>query len=430
MMKRQNTQKTILRPCRNGRVALVLAFLVLGAFYYRAPLCAQNVIYKTRQGRTKGVNVNFRVGKSVLNTDYMGNAESFVRLDSILAAYAPFVDSVLTVASASPEGSYKSNASLANRRADAMNEYVSAQHPDLASRIRSVAIPEDWEDFRDMLETDYVLTDAQKEQILNIINSSAAPDAKEARLRKLSCWKHILKDMFPYLRFSSVVVVFSITEAEIVQAQNRVSYDLALAAGPDIRLWAPDRIPLVMPEPRPEPDRPILAVKTNLLYDAAITPNISVEIPFKGERYSAGLNYTFPWWVWNQNATAWQILHWELFGRYWFGDRSRRAVLSGWHLGLLLGGGYYDVEPKHTGYQGEFINVGVEAGYAWRLGRNWRLELGAGAGWFGTKYRYYQGYDSDKHLIWQHTAQFSYPVPMRASLSLSYIFFHKRKVRK
>jgi len=172
--------------------------------------------------------------------------------------------------------------------------------------------------------------------------------------------------------------------------------------------------------------KPLFAAKTNLLYDAGTVLNVAVEIPM-GKHWSAGLDYKFPWWVWDHNSRCLEIIHGDGFARYWFGNRTSRRVLTGGFAGIMLGGGYYDLEPHNTGYQGEFYTASAECGYAFRINGHWSFELSAGLGWLGTKYRYYKGVQDDQHLVWQHSGRYTWLGPTKVNASIVYLFHHKVK---
>ena len=108
--------------------------------------------------------------------------------------------------------------------------------------------------------------------------------------------------------------------------------------------------------------------------------------------------------------------------------RSPMDVLLGHYVALDLGAGYYDIEPHHTGYQGEFQTIGIEYGHAWRLWQRWRLEAFVGIGWMGTHYRYYQGNEGDTKLYYQHDGKYTWFGPTRIGVNLKYIFCVKRRV--
>lgn len=92
--------------------------------------------------------------------------------------------------------------------------------------------------------------------------------------------------------------------------------------------------------------RPLFALKTNLLFDAALMPNVEIELPVgKHNRYSLNGELMFPWWLMDGDKYCLQILMGGLEGRYWLGNSKKRQtkeVLTGHFLGLYAGGGKYD----------------------------------------------------------------------------------------
>ena len=164
-----------------------------------------------------------------------------------------------------------------------------------------------------------------------------------------------------------------------------------------------------------------------MLYDLAITPNLAAEFPLD-KRWSVLLDYTFPWWVNRENNRAWEILKLDLGTRFWLNRMNPddpMDILRGHFVGIDLGLGYYDIEPYHTGWQGEFAVAGLEYGYAWRLKNPfWRLEAFAAAGWMGTGYRYYEGNSTDTNLMHRYDGRFTWIGPTKVGFSIKYIF-HK-----
>ena len=133
--------------------------------------------------------------------------------------------------------------------------------------------------------------------------------------------------------------------------------------------------------------RPLLALKTNLLFDAALMPNVEIEVPV-GKRWSVNGEYAFPWWQFDRGKYCMQVLMGGLEGRYWLGSRKSREdreVLTGHFLGLYAGGGKYDLQWGEKGYQGEFfIAAGVSYGWATRIARHLHLEFNIGIGLLRT----------------------------------------------
>ena len=146
-----------------------------------------------------------------------------------------------------------------------------------------------------------------------------------------------------------------------------------------------------------------------------------MEVPI-GQRWSVAAEGIFPWWLYEKKQYALEILNGNIEGRYWWGERSRRDQLTGWFTGVYAGGGYYDVEWKTKGYQGEFFSAGITGGFAHKIGRNLRMEYSLGIGYLTNKYREYTpqqcGVDGEWHLIKQGNGTSNWIGPTRAKVSL------------
>jgi hypothetical protein len=150
-------------------------------------------------------------------------------------------------------------------------------------------------------------------------------------------------------------------------------------------------------EPDPEaavpdccvPGRPLVIIKTNLLYDVALTPHLGVEVPI-GERFSVSAEFMRGWWLKRDNSFCWQLEAAALEGRYWFSPLMERHRHGGWFAGIAVQAGFYDFQLHHTrGAQGEVWMAGVTGGYLCPLSSYWSLEFTLGIGCLRTNYRRY-----------------------------------------
>lgn len=177
------------------------------------------------------------------------------------------------------------------------------------------------------------------------------------------------------------------------------------------------------------PLRTLFAVKTNLLYDAVTAPNIEIEVPI-GDRYSVAAEWIFPWWLSDSKQRAFELLCGTVEGRYWFGERSTKEQLTGWAIGLYVGGGYYDLEWDGTGYQGEhLLSGGIAGSYAHSIGGNMRLEYSVGLGILTTKYRKYSAQEcgTDWNLLRTRRGTSTWFGPTRCRVSLVWMLHRADK---
>ena len=413
--------------------------------------------------------VIFELNKSDINRGLFDNTRVLAGISQILGGQAPEqVNGITIISTGSPEGPEHINRRLSSERGAALRDYIVSEYPALAGKITVVPAGEAWEDFRAAVESDPTLSEASRKNILSIIVSNSSNDAKEQKLRSLPEWDHILNDIFPGLRYAKMKLdVAPEAEPAVLPEIPVISDDDVLnnlddetVALSDSTLTLADTtlvapiipVPVAEEEPvetaqesaqEPAPavkytGTPLFAASTNVLYDLgglirplSWTPNFALEVPF-GQKWSLLGDYTFPWWVTAPNDQAWQILKWEVGARRWLSRLNPddpMDVLRGHFIGIDLGAGYYDIEPRHTGYQGEFQSISLEYGYAFRLGNAWRLDLCAGFGWLGTHYRYYEGDSSDEHLLYQHHGKLNWLGPVKAGVSVKYIF-HKNDGRE
>ena len=379
----------------------------------------------------------FPLNGTTVEADHASNRSVFNEIANILDGRKPEdFESIVVASSSSIDGPVASNDRFSRARGESLVRWIEENYPEFKGHIVLDSRGEDWDAFIEAILADRNLDKDTKNDILEIAGSDDSSDAREARLRKLPVWESYIKDnILPLTRRASVHATrvkvqapepetlpdVEVEDEHLNFDQTRDSLDTTVA--PVDTLAAP-----VEPEPVPAV-KPLFAVSTNVLYDLAITPNFAVEVPV-GKKVSIYGEYTFPWWVTRDNSRAWQILKWDIGARYWlFGGRSQNPmdVMIGPFAGIDLGAGYYDIEPHHKGWQGEFQTVGVEIGWAWDLGKNWRLDAFVGAGWMGTHFRAYQGSSDDKHLLYQESGKLTWFGPTKAGVSVKYIFGQKER---
>ncbi|MDE6136684.1 MAG: DUF3575 domain-containing protein [Muribaculaceae bacterium] len=134
-----------------------------------------------------------------------------------------------------------------------------------------------------------------------------------------------------------------------------------------------------------------VAMKTNLLHDAALTPDFGLEIALP-RHISVGVEGVYAWW-----SNASEHRYWRLRGiwadvSYWFGRASRRRALTGHHIGIYGSCHDFDFEFGNKGWQSRrpTFGAGISYGYSFRLNHRLNLDLSVRAGYTGghiTVYR-------------------------------------------
>lgn len=169
-----------------------------------------------------------------------------------------------------------------------------------------------------------------------------------------------------------------------------------------------------------------VALKTNLLYDAAANVNAGIEFGM-APKWTMDLSADYNGWTIRDHK--WK--HWfvQPEARYWFCDRFAKSF-----IGIHAIGGQYNVGHIPHGfdflgtdfrkladnrYEGWAIGGGIAYGYAWALSKHWNLEFEIGIGYVYFKYDVYKCMDCGRKLGDGHH---NYYGPTKAAINLVYIF--------
>ena len=169
-----------------------------------------------------------------------------------------------------------------------------------------------------------------------------------------------------------------------------------------------------------------LALKTNLLYWAALMFNAEAELYFKS-RWSVNLDYQYAWISRRSKHKYYRLAAVSPELRYWFASKEN---FRGHFGGIYIGTGLYEFMARPThGIQGEFfIAGGLTYGYMFPIGRRLRMELSLGVGYMLTEYRQYH-WDRGCY-VYEKTQRYSYFGPTKAKVSLVWpLNLFKRKPR-
>lgn len=171
-----------------------------------------------------------------------------------------------------------------------------------------------------------------------------------------------------------------------------------------------------------------VAVKTNLLDDCILNPNIGVEVGL-APKWTLDVTGQFNAWTLSHDR-SWK--HWAVQpeARYWLCDR-----FSAHFFGAHLHGGQYNIgginglvnffgtdarKLKDSRYQGWFVGAGIAYGYAWILGEHWNFEAEIGLGYSYTRYDQFRCAGCGKRLATNKPHH--YVGPTKVALNLVYLF--------
>lgn len=330
----------------------------------------------------------------------------FQSLDSLSQRSGISIDNIAHIrSSASPEGGKRRNDFLSLQRAESLVSLVKSRSS-IVSSFEILSVGPDWDSYNTLL-------------------SKSALSSAQAQRRFYPMLRQATMTLYYYPEPVRIEKVDYLAPAPglVWHGQN------ALAAHPVEQLKEPVRF-----------EKPLFALKSNLLFDALGFVNLGVEVPL-GQRFSLGADAVFPWWSNPRKDFTMQMLEAELSAKYWFGERAGKETLTGLFAGIYAGAGYYDFQLGHltdgNGVQGDvFLLAGLQAGYAHKIGRNLRLEYSAGLAYLKTEYYEYISVKDTKFgnikvipYPWQ-AKRTSGVMPTKLSVSLVWMISSKKGGRR
>lgn len=389
------------------------------------------------------VKVYFRQGYSTLEPSFRDNG---VRLDAFTRRVAELqrdpmyrIGAFRIVTFASPEGSSIRNKRLSDTRAARIADYLrrSTSLPDSLFEVDSRGV--DWLELSRMVaSSDMPYRDEVLDILHNtpewIIKGGAVVDGRKRRLGMLRggrAWWYMYEHFFPEMRSSDAHVICRIERLPVPVMPQRDT--IVVEHRDTVEIIRRDTVVLrdtVIACDSVDPiSKPFyMALKTNLLYDAALIPNLGAEF-YLGRRWSLGGNWMYAGWRSERRHNYWRIYGGELEIRKYFGRRAVEKALAGHHLGLYGQMFTFDFEAGGTGYMGgkpggtlwDKMNyaVGIEYGYSLPVGRRLNLDFVLGVGYWGGEYQKYDPIDN--HYLWKETRQRHWVGPTKAEVSLVWL---------
>lgn len=170
-----------------------------------------------------------------------------------------------------------------------------------------------------------------------------------------------------------------------------------------------------------------VGIKTNLLNDALLSPNIGIEVGL-APKWTFDLTGEIN--AWTIDGHKWK--HWfaQPEARYWFCERfdghfiGLHAIGGQYnfgHLGLnfkMLGSDFRELLDKR--YQGWGVGAGVAYGYAWPVHKHWNVEAEIGVGWIWTKFDSYPCAECGTKI--DDGRVHNYVGPTKAAVNIVYLF--------
>lgn len=170
------------------------------------------------------------------------------------------------------------------------------------------------------------------------------------------------------------------------------------------------------------------ALKSNLLYDAALTPTISLEYAFaprwsvdvSGQGNFWNLSHGRKWkqWAVQPEARFWtcQALDGHFFAAHAIGGQFNFGNID---LPFSFLGTDFQALKDHR-HQGWMAGAGVAYGYSWAIAKHWNIEAEIGLGWVISRYDVFECASCDHKTETGKTH--NYFGPTKAAVNIEYVF--------
>lgn len=349
---------------------------------------------------TEKIRFHFRFDKTAVDTSYMSNADSWLKLTKFFERPGKIESIEINVVS-SPEGARQRNAYLASERAKAIAEFIitTGEGKIDSTAIRTNITDENWEGLAEAVNLNYHRHDRNK--VLDIISTEGISDAtREWRLNRLDngyTWSYLKRKYCPQLREACIVSISFRKEEPIIPIKEvRQTSIEPVETGMTCRHeYFPAR------QSYKEPQKVSFGLRTNILYDAALTPNIGAEVHF-GDGWAVGATWNHAWWSINESHLYWRIYGGEADIRKYFGKQAEERAFSGHHIGIYGQAFTYDLEAGARGVQSKFsYGGGIKYGYSLPVTKSLNIDFELGLGYIGGEYKLYD--PEDGCYVWKET---------------------------
>lgn len=383
--------------------------------------------------------IYFRPGYSLLELTCRDNAANMKALtqgiQTIKGNPCVQLQHIRILSAASPEGNSALNKRVAKRRGERLRDYLKETLvlPDSIFTVSSAG--EDWQGLASLIAKEKTPWRNKALQIIRhtpewVTRNGKVVDGRKRQLQNLDggkAWKYMLDNHFYTLRTGAVVVCevknlaaeSTPSAAEASQEQARLEQ-----AHPGAHAEASSEQARLEPAsqqsaPQSPPVASYFALKSNLLYDALLVPNLSLEASI-GSGWTLGAGGMLAWWSKDVKHRYWRIYGGDLEIRKYFGTLSKSKPLQGHHLGIYGDFLTYDFEFGAKGYQSKATYAaGIKYGYSHPIANRLNLDFALGIGYLHSNYKTYV--PRDGCYVYQETKKRKWLGPTQAEISLVWL---------
>lgn len=386
--------------------------------------------------------IYFRPGYSLLELSYRDNAANMKALtqgiQTIKGNPCVQLQHIRILSAASPEGNSALNKRVAKRRGERLRDYLKETLvlPDSIFTVSSAG--EDWQGLAALIAKEKTPWRNKALQIIRhtpewVTRNGKVVDGRKRQLQNLDggkAWKYMLDNHFYTLRTGAVVVCEVKTlaaESTPSAAEARQEQAHPESASQQSASQSPSSPPFpaipsqVHPssESQAPPVASYFALKSNLLYDALLVPNLALEASI-GSGWTLGAGGMLAWWSKDAKHRYWRIYGGDLEIRKYFGTLAKSKPLQGHHLGIYGDFLTYDFEFGAKGYQSKATYAaGIKYGYSHPIANRLNLDFALGIGYLHSNYKTYV--PRDGCYVYQETKKRKWLGPTQAEISLVWL---------
>lgn len=391
--------------------------------------------------------IYFRPGYSLLELSYRDNAANMKALtqgiQTIKGNPCVQLQHIRILSAASPEGNSALNKRVAKRRGERLRDYLKETLvlPDSIFTVSSAG--EDWQGLASLIAKEKTPWRNKALQIIRhtpewVTRNGKVVDGRKRQLQNLDggkAWKYMLDNHFYTLRTGAVVVCEvktlaaestpSAAEAHSEQASSEQARPESASQQPASQSPSSPPFPAIPSQVHPSsesqapPVASYFALKSNLLYDALLVPNLSLEASI-GSGWTLGAGGMLAWWSKDAKHRYWRIYGGGLEIRKYFGTLSKSKPLQGHHLGIYGDFLTYDFEFGAKGYQSKATYAaGIKYGYSHPIANRLNLDFALGIGYLHSNYKTYV--PRDGCYVYQETKKQKWLGPTQAEISLVWL---------